>query len=238
MGLEFEEALFDRVTEEQSFPFADITFWQQTRSLVLPKRWTEKPGFDEAADRAGAQRWPVYPRRSGGSCVFHGENVLCITSVFCTEKHQLGIRDVYVRFCELLIEGLEQVYGVAARYGGCPQAPCDGDFNILIGDRKLAGTAMRRRSRHGKDTFLVHGVLWLSGDLAEPLSVIETFDRSIGLDVRYPPEACITLEEAVGDKRGSQGLAPLLSHLANRHESHMLRSRVIPPSTTMDSPEI
>ena len=194
LGLEYEDALYDRIAEAQSAPFSDIHFWQRTKSLVLPKRWTDKPGFELASAEVEAKGWPIFPRRSGGSCVFHGENVLCVTSVFCIEKQTLGIRDGYIRFCDLLIDCLSEAYGVEASYGGCPEAPCDGDFNILIGDRKLAGTAMRRRSRHGKDTFLVHGVIWLSGEMAEPLSVIEGFDRSMGLDVRYP---------AAGDARTS-----------------------------------
>ncbi len=238
LGLEFEDSLFDRITEDTAVPVSDVFFWHQARSLVLPKRWTEKPGFGHAADQARAKGWPVVSRRSGGSCVFHGETVLCVTSVFCTKKHTLGIHDVYESFCALLIKGLMQVYGVEARYGGCPQAPCDGDFNILVGDRKLAGTAMRRRSRHGKDTFLVHGVIWLSGGLEEPLSVIESFDRSMGLDVRYPPAACITLEEAIQAVGGRLKLAPFLDFLAEAHETYMLSKRVMPPSTTMDSPEM
>ena len=237
-GLEFENALFDHLTETASPPFADIFFWHQKKCLVLPRRWTEKPGFEVAAEGAMSGGWPIFPRRSGGSCVFHGQNVLCITSILCTERHQLGIRDVYTRFCNLVIDSLKNLYGVEARYGGCPDAPCDGDFNILIGHRKLAGTAMRRRSTHGKDTFLVHGVIWLEEPLQEPLCVIEAFDRAMGLDVHYPPEACITLQEAAGDVAGGSELGILLDKLTEAHADYMLSSRVIPPSTTRDSPVI
>lgn len=235
-GLEFENDLFDQLTETVTPSSVELAFWHQQKSLVVPRRWTEKPGFEQAAETAKSKGWPIFPRRSGGSCVFHGPNVLCITSITCTEKHRFGIRDVYTRFCELLIDALSDVYGVEATIGSCPEAPCDGDFNILVGERKLAGTAMRRRSIHGKDTFLVHGVIWLSGPLDEPLSVIETFDRSMGLDVRYPPEACVALDELITHKNGGQKLAPFREYLSEHHSDYMLSRRVIPPSGTTDSP--
>ncbi|KCZ89833.1 lipoyl protein ligase domain-containing protein [Hyphomonas jannaschiana] len=188
---------FEAVANEGK-PQAQLYFWQQSQCLVVPRAYSRHTGIDAAMAAAGDLGWSVLFRASGGSCVFHGRQVLCVTRLICEPRGTSGIDAHYRSFTASLSGAAERLGVTGVRTGAAPDAPCDGRFNLLAGDRKLAGTAMRRRSRAGMDTTLAHACLWLNGPLAPSLHAVEVFETHLGTHKAYPESACITLEEATG----------------------------------------
>lgn len=196
-GLDHENRLFEELAGAGR-PADRLVFWQQPRSLIVPRRWKNRPGVEYAAAEAEAAGWPVLFRSSGGACVFHGDNVLCVTRILSVPPGTVQAPELYRAFAGDLGKTARQLGVGGCRTGQAPLAPCDGRFNLLVGDRKLAGLAMRRRLHGGMETLLVHACLWLSGPLRPALEAIETFERGIGLPSEYPSSACISLAEAMG----------------------------------------
>ena len=196
-GLDFEAAQFEALAKEGT-PQVQLHVWQQSPCLVVPRAYCRRAGIGAAIAAADDLGWRVLFRASGGSCVFHGRHVLCITRLICEPCGTSGIDAHYRSFTESLADAAEKLGVVDVRTGTAPDAPCDGRFNLLAGDRKLAGTAMRRRSRAGMDTTLAHACLWLSGPLEPSLNAVEVFESHLGAHRSYPASACITLAEATG----------------------------------------
>jgi lipoate-protein ligase A len=235
-GLCFEDGLFEEMVSGAAW--REVRYcWRQSDCLVVPRRWAGRPGFEEACREAGNAGWPVALRSSGGACVFHGHNVFSVTSVLTAVEGDVRVDRVYESFSSLLIETIGQLGGVGCSIGFAPEAPCDGRFNILWGNRKLAGLAMRRRARDGVEAFLVHACIWLGGSMHGPVRAVEAFERRIGLDVSYSASACVTLEEVMGrvgcadDLLRDWGVA-----LSGVDRLHMLNNVVNPPSTTSEVP--
>ncbi len=204
-GLAWEQARFDAMTEQHA-PGGEVLFWQQPSCLVLPAHWQTRPGMGAAVASASAAGWPVLYRSTGGSCVFHGDQVLCISQITVTPSRQTGIDAVYTAFAGTLIAAATRLGLPGCRTGVAPDAPCDGRYNLLVGDRKLAGLAMRRRMRGGRTISLVHACLWLSGPVRPGLEAVGALERHLGLPGDYQETAIITLAEALG---GCEAPAPL-----------------------------
>ena len=194
-GLDFEAERFEAVSSEGTTG-SELHVWRQSACLVVPRAYARWDGIEAAVKAVTALGWPVFFRASGGSCVFHGSNVLCMTQLFCEPRGTAGLDETYHRFTSHLI-ATAHAFGISGvQVGTAPDAPCDGRFNLLVEGRKLAGTAMRRRARAGMETTLVHACLWLSGPLAPALHAVETFEALLGIGKPYPPAACISLAEA------------------------------------------
>ena len=231
-GLVFEEARFEEAISADAGHETRFC-WQQSDCLVVPRRWFARPGFEEACYEASNVGWPVVLRSTGGACVFHGHDVVSVTSVLTVLEGSVRVDRVYESFACLLIETINHLGGTSCSTGFAPNAPCDGRFNILWGDRKLAGLAMRRRARN------VHACIWLGGSIHVPLGAVEAFERRVGFDVSYSASACVTLEEVTGRLGCADEL--LLEwgaafNALDRH--HMFNSVVKPPSTTNEVPVI
>lgn len=205
-GLAWETARFDAMTEQHT-PGCAVLFWQQPPCLVLPAHWRKRPGMAAAAAGASAAGWPVLYRSTGGSCVFHGDQVLCVSQITVTPSRRTSIDAVYTAFAGELIATAERLGLPGCRTGTAPDAPCDGRYNLLVGDRKLAGLAMRRRMRGGWTISLVHACLWLSGPVGPALKAVGALERHLGLPGRYRETAIITLAEAVGETGAPDSLA-------------------------------
>ncbi|MEE2922293.1 MAG: hypothetical protein VYC38_11080 [Pseudomonadota bacterium] len=137
-------------------------------------------------------------RRSGGACVFHGTGVLCVSGILAGRHDPAPVERVYESFAEELGAAVTSLGVGSVSIGPAPDAPCDGRFNLLVGGRKLAGLAMRRRMRDGRTVSLVHACLWIGGPLSEPIETINMFESRLGLPGAYRTDACITLAEALG----------------------------------------
>ncbi|WP_299199428.1 lipoate--protein ligase family protein [uncultured Amphritea sp.] len=179
-GLELEQQLLDRVLSGQVQ--CGYALWRSQQALVVPKSATNRSNFQAASDYCAAQGWPVVIRSTGGELTPQSEGFINLTMAIKCKKGQMSIRDSYLVICNAILGWLSD-NGIQGRCSSIEGAFCDGDFNVVVGEQKIAGTAQRWKkitnplaSTDGSDTaLLMHAVILCDGDLAAMWNISNQF---------------------------------------------------------------
>ena len=157
-----------------------------------------------AAEQAlGARGWPVLLRDSGGSAVPHAPGILHLSLAFRPpDGPRCTLESAYEALALPLIRTLNRL-GVEARFGDAPGSFCDGRFNLVVGTRKIAGTAQRWRARPGasapgRGAVLAHALLLVEGDVAEWTGIVNAFYAAAGAPREHRPDTSTTVAECAG----------------------------------------
>lgn len=132
--------------------------WRTDPCIVVPRGHANNPAFAAAAAASAARGWPVHLRDTGGGAVAQGTSVVNLSMTFSISaalRDRIGAS--YRMLCAPVMAMLRS-RGIEGAYRAIPGTMCDGAYNIVVGDRKLAGTAQRWRSR-GRDRPGEHAVL-------------------------------------------------------------------------------
>ncbi len=163
-GLAIEQRLLEQVTSGRNrWGYA---IWRCHQALVVPRSATHKPGFELASRYCESQGWPVVVRSTGGEMTPQTHGFINLSMVVRSNGAKTGIRDSYLLICQPLIQWLEAM-GIHAYCSHVDGAFCDGDFNLVVNGKKIAGTAQRRKrlkvpSSNGQDedtAILLHAVI-------------------------------------------------------------------------------
>ena len=176
-----------------------LLLWTAQPALVVSRRDSRLPGFAAAQQHIAAQYGlPVVVRRSGGTAVMQGPDVLTIG--LCHALPAGAPTDMdgdYARLaalCNAALPALPEPIGLSA----IDDAYCDGAHNLVSRGRKLAGTAQwRRKKRHA--AALVHAAMLVTTDAARMTGIINDFYAAAGAPTAYRPDVCITLAELMPD---------------------------------------
>jgi len=173
--------------------------WQTSSCIVVPRSHTINTRFQQAAAVSAARGWPVHIRDTGGGAVVQGNGVLNLSMVFVAEPmvpDRIGAS--YRILCTPLMAMLSS-RGVQSGYRAIPGTMCDGAYNVVVGDRKLAGTAQRwkslGRSRPGEYAVLAHFALFSNLDHVMAAQAINALYADIGMDVRIEARTHINWAE-------------------------------------------
>ncbi|WP_404937781.1 lipoate--protein ligase family protein [Pseudomonas sp. JDS08PS003] len=198
-GLQAEQDLLALVCAgEQEF---GLLFWQPSdRALVMPRRLSRLPGFEQACQASAANGWPVLLRETGGEPVPQSAATVNIALVYApprSEGDQGRIETAYRRLCQPICDLLSELGGNPS-LGEVDGAFCDGRFNVNLEGRKMVGTAQRwRQSKGGQcPVGLVHGALLLDNERDSMVGAVNTFNQACGLEQRCRAESHIALHEA------------------------------------------
>jgi lipoate-protein ligase A len=145
-----EEALMATVAEERR---EVLRVWECAEAIVISRRLRRQLGDADLGPG-------VLVRSSGGTAVALGPGVVCISLALPLIDGRPLIEAGYRRWIEGLASGLGPSYGVEVSAAAVPGAFCDGNYNAVVGTRKLAGTAQARR----RGVLLVHGCLLVDVD--------------------------------------------------------------------------
>ena len=126
----------------EDFQSPILRCWKNQQCLVIGKQVTRWPGFEQAAKVMATQGWPVIVRATGGTVVPHYDGVLNVSYIYPVFSTAKSFHQAYKKLCVPLIAALNES-GVYASTGPAPGAYCDGEFNIIVDNCKLAGTAQR-----------------------------------------------------------------------------------------------
>lgn len=92
---------------------AGVLFWQPTdRALVMPRRLSRLPGFEQASAELAASGWPILLRETGGEPVPQSAATINIALVYAparTEGDQGRIETAYRRLCEPICDLLTEL---------------------------------------------------------------------------------------------------------------------------------
>ncbi|WP_051298283.1 lipoyl protein ligase domain-containing protein [Marinobacterium litorale] len=141
-GLEREMALLSAVSRGEVR--AGFLIWRCSQSLVVPQRLTRRPQYAMAAGRMILDGWPVQVRATGGDLTPQSPGLINVALAFRSKRHKGAIHDSYMTLCRPLIEHLAG-QGIESHCASVNGAFCDGDYNVVVEGRKLAGTAQRWR---------------------------------------------------------------------------------------------
>lgn len=198
-GLRAEQDLLASVCKgEQSH---GLLFWRPTdQTLVMPRRMSRLPGFDEASAVVGASGWPVLLRETGGEPVPQSRATINVALVYVaprSEGDQNRIETAYLRLCQPLCDALTRLGGEAS-VGEIEGAFCDGRYNVNLNGRKWVGTAQRwRQGLSGtRPVVLVHGAMLMDDDRLAMTDAVNRFNEHCGLEARVSAQSHIALHEA------------------------------------------
>lgn len=176
--------------------------WTSGPCLVLGR--LEARRLDQAGRLVARFRdVPVLVRPSGGTAVPHGPDdlnlTLCYPATEVPAPPEAGYR--------LLLAGLRRALagalGLEAGSGWAPGSFCDGRHNLLVGRRKVAGTAQAQR----RGAVLVHATLMVGGEGAARLRQVARFYRELGIEGSWDEGSVASLEEILGRPLRLQDLA-------------------------------
>lgn len=198
-GLQAEQDLLAQVcTGDQEY---GLLFWQPSdRALVMPRRLSRLPGFEQACDVLAASGWPVLLRETGGEPVPQSAATVNIALVYApprSEGDQNRIETGYRRLCQPICDLLSELGGEPS-LGEVEGAFCDGRFNVNLNGRKMVGTAQRWRQSKGgtRPVGLVHGALLLDDERETMVAAVNRFNQACDLEQRCRAESHIALHEA------------------------------------------
>lgn len=201
VGLRREMELLQAVANgSQSCGFL---IWRCQRAMVVPKRLSHKAGFDHASSILSAQGWPVVIRDTGGDLTPQAPGLINIAMAFRQLRVDGAIRDSYLRLCRPLNEALSGL-GVSAYCDSVKGAFCDGDFNLVVAGRKLAGTAQRWRkmdadtgAASNEFAVLAHAVVLVDEDLGTLWRMGNTFYQHCGIEAHIDAQCHVQLADLI-----------------------------------------
>lgn len=177
-GLQIEGDIYDQLCRgEIDFGYF---LWRSKKALVVPRTATRKGNFTLASAESESKGWPVVVRGTGGELTPQCDRFFNLSIFVRCQDVKVGITDSYGIICELLV-GWLHTQEIKADCHSIDGAFCDGEFNVNIDGKKIAGTAQRWRKikadSSGKEAkaLLLHAVFLCDGELDEMWDVCNQF---------------------------------------------------------------
>lgn len=138
--LSWEERVIDTMKTDPKHPNI-WACWQSALGLCVTRKEHRLPYFNKAQESMAAQGHELATRRSGGTVVAQGDGILNITSL-ALHYGPRNIGGSYVAFCQEMQARLLKI-GFETDIGPVSGSYCDGDYNLILDGKKLAGTSQR-----------------------------------------------------------------------------------------------
>lgn len=174
--------------------------WRTEKCLVVPRAMSTLECFDDATARMADEGWPVYTRDTGGDVTPQCPGIINVSYVFMlTNRSEQNVQQSYVRFCAPLLAYLAD-HGVEPYLGSVERAFCDGAYNIVVGGKKLAGTAQRWRpftTSDGEQAMvgLAHAAILAKPTLSDSISATNAFYKHCRVQRFVDERQHVTLAE-------------------------------------------
>ncbi|MFQ2821477.1 MULTISPECIES: lipoyl protein ligase domain-containing protein [Aeromonas] len=175
--------------------------WQAPQCLIVTRKDTRLPHYEAACQQLAAEGWPVHVRDSGGTAVPHGAGILNLSLLLPRTTTDLAH---YYRLLGAPLLTLLAEYGLAGSYDFVPGSFCDGQYNQVIGERKITGTAQRwlAPGQDHQGAVLAQAMLLVAGDVDEGTRMASRFYELAGGELRFMTGTSTTLASCI-DWRGS-----------------------------------
>ncbi|MGL6547997.1 lipoyl protein ligase domain-containing protein [Aeromonas hydrophila] len=170
--------------------------WQAPQCLIVTRKDTRLPRYQAACEQLAAEGWPVHVRDSGGTAVPHGAGILNLSLMLPRTTTDLAH---YYRLLGAPLLALLGEYGLEGSYDFVPDSFCDGQYNLVIGGRKVTGTAQRwlAPGRDHDGAVLAQAMLLVAGDVDEGTRMASRFYELAGGELRFLPATSTTIAQAI-----------------------------------------
>ena len=197
MTLALEQALLAEFTAAELPPRTVI--WDSKPALIVSPADRQLPRYENAANTAAVDGWPVSVRSTGGSAVALGPGVVNVSIITSWRGSPPSLAAGYDLICSPIVAALAR-FGVTATIGPAPGSFCDGRFNILVDGRKIAGTAQRRSVRGGGGGLLTHAMVIVDANPALLTAVVAKFYERAGSDRKFDAASVTSLAQCLPKK--------------------------------------
>lgn len=170
--------------------------WQAPQSLIVTRKDMRLPRYQAACEQLAAEGWPVHVRDSGGTAVPHGAGILNLSLLLPRTTTDLAH---YYRLLGAPLLTLLAEFGLEGSYDFVPGSFCDGQYNLVIGGRKITGTAQRWLAP-GQDhngAVLAQAMLLVAGDVDEGTRMASRFYELAGGALRFSSDTSTTLAQQI-----------------------------------------
>lgn len=174
-----------------------LRIWENHNCLVTTRPVAKRKEFAEAAELSARSGWPVHVRSSGGSTVIHRPGILNISLALCGGTRRVQPNESYAELTALLQTAFQKLQ-VEVFTGSIAGAYCDGNYNLCLNGRKIAGTASRIVRRKNQTAYICHASIAVYGSPERDISLISQFERGVGLDHVYATSSHTTLANIMG----------------------------------------
>ncbi|MGL6488797.1 lipoyl protein ligase domain-containing protein [Aeromonas hydrophila] len=170
--------------------------WQAPQCLIVTRKDTRLPRYQAACEQLAAEGWPVHVRDSGGTAVPHGAGILNLSLMLPRTTTDLAH---YYRLLGAPLLALLGEYGLAGSYDFVPGSFCDGQYNLVIGGRKVTGTAQRwlAPGQDHQGAVLAQAMLLVAGNVDQGTRMASRFYELAGGELRFLPATSTTLAQAI-----------------------------------------
>ncbi|MDM5092620.1 lipoyl protein ligase domain-containing protein [Aeromonas rivipollensis] len=198
-----EEQRWLRDCARDGLPRAHL--WQAPQCLIVTRKDMRLPRYQAACEQLANEGWPVHVRDSGGTAVPHGAGVLNLSLLLPRTTTDLAH---YYRLLGAPLLALLEEHGLEGSYDFVPGSFCDGQYNLVIGGRKITGTAQRWLAP-GQDhggAVLAQAMLLVAGDVDEGTRMASRFYKLAGGELRFAPGTSTTLAHCIGWQESDEKL--------------------------------
>ncbi|MEI4960509.1 lipoyl protein ligase domain-containing protein [Aeromonas caviae] len=170
--------------------------WQAPQCLIVTRKDTRLPRYQAACEQLAAEGWPVHVRDSGGTAVPHGAGILNLSLMLPRTITDLAH---YYRLLGAPLLALLGEYGLEGSYDFVPGSFCDGQYNLVIGGRKVTGTAQRwlAPGQDHQGAVLAQAMLLVAGDVDQGTRMASRFYELADSELRFLPDTSTTIAQAI-----------------------------------------
>ncbi len=195
-AIDDDDTLLEKVTALPSGS-SRLRIWENHNCLVTTRPVAKRKEFAEAAELSARSGWPVHVRSSGGSTVIHRPGILNISLALCDGRRRVQPNESYAELTALLQSAFRKLQ-VEAFVGPIAGAYCDGNYNLCLNGKKIAGTASRIIRRKNHTAHICHASIAVYGSPDKDISLIGRFERRVGLDKEYATTSHTSVANIMG----------------------------------------
>jgi len=199
-NMDVDAAIGQQVAVGERLP--SVRIWKSaTRSgISVSRKDVATDTAKQAMHLLAADGYDVVVRQTGGTAVPQGPGILHLSFLF-GRRPDSGSTDVYYRLlCDMLIGWLATL-GVQAEFGALEGSYCDGNYNVIVNQKKLVGTAQAWRGglagakSRQPGYILAHACIVISADMVKYTHLMNRFYTEAGIAQRIIAETSTTLCE-------------------------------------------
>ncbi len=169
-----------------------VVIRHQKPYVLLGPKDRRLPHLDDAVTWLNSQGYPVFMRIGGGSAVLLDQE--CLSFAVSEPCRDFTVWESnFKRMAQGVIDGLRSL-GIPAEFGRAVGSYCEGPYDLVAGQKKIAGIAQAIRGGFA----LVSGMLLIRQDPQSTTRLLQEFYVRAGSDLQLNPDAVTALMHLPG----------------------------------------
>lgn len=172
-----------------------VASWEAANGICVTRKETRLPNYSSCKKMFEERGLQVSIRQSGGTAVPHGKGIINVTAL-TAHNGPRSIKHSYSVFCGSLQRSLSQ-FGLSSTIGAAFGSFCDGDYNVLIENKKVIGTSQRWVKHENMSKWIVvnHAVIMASACPVTMTRRVNEFYRQAGSGQTFYPQNVASLSD-------------------------------------------